>query len=250
MKKWLKRAIIPTLVLVLGGVGAHFIIKQTDDSLVIAEQVAIRQAEHSHLLHISQMYDKNNENLLAMMYCRLHHHKLLLHPETQATLSNIVSKDLRCSQSGYNTRVDASQLLRKYEKTINEEDFENIRECIAESKVVADSCVAKDKSGLHSKPRAFCELSISAGKDRFFVQDAVTVTSESYRRNAGNRAKKALKPKRDLKSDVTTAFAGKIGCTHKRGTGRTCESRAAIQAISYPIKCKGITEYLKLIAQR
>jgi len=135
------------------------------------------------------------------------------------------------------------------ERVKNEQRIaELISTCKSESIVEKHSCRAYDKSGFHSTPRAACNLQLPAKEGRFYAENQVTVTSESYRVIAGVGAKDAVKAKyRKIgETKVVNHFAGRIGCTNSSGTGRTCESKATIEALSYPDKCFEVLKELRL----
>ena len=120
-----------------------------------------------------------------------------------------------------------------------------VPDCVRNSGVVTTSCRAYDKSGFHSRPSASCQLTLEAGEGQFFAQQKVTVLSESYRKLKGPRAIGAVSAKQ--KDGVTRSFSGRIACTNKRGTGRTCQSQATVRAISYPDSCLSLSEELENI---
>jgi len=117
-----------------------------------------------------------------------------------------------------------------------------IARCRAAAAPRKTSCRAYDKSGLHDRPHGRCAMTLSAGSGRYFpksVNSSVTVDEEFYRRIDGPTAVQAMKPQDNLVdgNNLTVAFSGTLACTNSRGTGRTCESRATVSAVSYPVEC-------------
>ena len=241
MKKWIVKAIVPAIAIVLFGALVDFLLRYTDDTSYRSSQVALRQLEHNHIVGIAVQ----DSDAIQTKYCALHNLGVFQHEETKEFLAAKVSKDLNCRKSGYGS-YDVPDILNG---RLTDAELAEIKSCVEQSKVIQDSCTASDKSGLHSKPRARCSLTILAGIDRFFAQEEVTVIAESYRKLLGKKAKETILSIRN-EDKLITQFSGRIGCTNERGTGRTCRTMAAVQAISYPSTCKGVREFLKEIEKR
>ena len=45
------------------------------------------------------------------------------------------------------------------------------------------------------------------------------------------------------------SFNGRIGCTHSRGTGRTCAASATVRALAYPDSCGPLRNFLQSARQ-
>lgn len=128
------------------------------------------------------------------------------------------------------------------------ERSELIEKCKAQAVSVPDSCRAADRSGFESSPSASCELTLTAPEEMFFVDNEVFVVSESYRNISGASAQNSVKPVHFFKYEdiqFPTVFTGRIGCTNARGTGRTCESTATIQATAFPNFCAPVGRELR-----
>lgn len=125
---------------------------------------------------------------------------------------------------------------------------ELILTCKDEAEVEKHSCRAYDKSGFEGKPSDSCGLRLNSGDGRFFAENEVTVLSQNYRKNGGASAKNAMLARRKEINGVSVvdAFSGPISCTNSRGTGRTCEAKATVQAVSYPDKCHEVVKELRL----
>jgi len=127
---------------------------------------------------------------------------------------------------------------------------EELGKCLDSSHEVEASCTAYKKSGFHSSPSANCSISLLAPSGYFFPHKSVFVKEEAYRNISGLPAKLALKPKLLAESDerLIGSFEGSIGCTNAAGTGRTCESRATVIGVAYPLNCSAyISELQELI---
>lgn len=131
---------------------------------------------------------------------------------------------------------------------------ELINDCKANKEKEIDYCKAYDKNALLEldvRPNDSCKLSLTATKGYFFINKEVTVVSENYIRVGGEKAKIAVKPviyeniPKYSNSKFITKFEGSIGCTNYKGSGRTCESSAKIEAVSYPIRCLSVRNKLK-----
>lgn len=135
-------------------------------------------------------------------------------------------------------------------ESLIDEKRQLIAKCRAAAVPRKVGCRAYDRaSGFHGRPGAICEMTLNAGSGRYFpdsINRNVTVEEESYRRNAGETAINAMKPRDNLVAgnSLTVAFSGAIACTNSRGTGRTCESRATVSAVSYPVACFEVEDEL------
>ena len=118
--------------------------------------------------------------------------------------------------------------------------------CKNQAKSIDHSCIAYDKSGFHSSPSSSCVLQINAPKNYFFAKEHVIVIAESYRRISGASAVNSVKPKYKTINGkkLATSFIGRIGCTNSSGTGRTCESKATIKQVAYPLNCISVVNKL------
>ena len=171
--------------------------------------------------------------------CELHHLNMFQSARIKDTIAAKVAKDPKCTEGGYKVHRPVVD-----DKDMDEADKKEVNECLDDFDLVTDSCSAYDKSGFHSRPSGSCKIILKADPGRFFAQEHVTVLSESYRRRSGNAAGEAMKP--TVSDDgLIRLFTGRIGCTHSRGTGRTCAASATVRAIEYPETCKDIKDILK-----
>lgn len=109
--------------------------------------------------------------------------------------------------------------------------------CLSAAAKVSQSCRAYDRSGLHSRPRDSCAMSLEAKSDDH-VLVGISVVEESYRQPPDGKptASEAL---RDLLMTDATPKAVRytVECTNSAGTRRTCESRVTMIATSVPQHC-------------
>lgn len=186
--------------------------------------------EREHALIISAMGLEEPKRAEAL--CELRYSNYFLHEKSKTVLFNAVSSDPNCTSSGYQSTKDKNN-----PSTTPPTNSQRLTaaQCKSLATTVTSSCRAYDKSGFHSRPSANCSMRLSAGSGRFFAKDKVIVVSEYYRKLKGDKASVAMKPS-SSKGAVRT-FSGKIACTNSKGTGRTCEAKATVRAISYPDKC-------------
>ena len=166
-------------------------------------------------------------------FCKARELKAYKHPISLKDVEEHTKNGARCKA----IKKDISAIAEKER---------NIQSCLADFKVVEDSCRAYDKSGFHERPSKTCKITLNAPDGRYFKDNKVTVVSEYYRDRKGYTALSAIKPV-TVKDGRTVEFSGKIGCTNSRGTGRTCESKAKVRLAAYPDKC---FEILKDVSER
>lgn len=239
-KFWRRGVLVPVLIgslAVLGNAGGiiynAYLTRDTQNELLRNSGLdELFAREHTKLLSVVDLPEKRRMSLI----CRWYRNNLFQHGDSIELMKQTFSAETRCSSDGYPiSPVSTGSVISA--------DNISLEKCKKLAAPLTASCKAYDKSGFHSRPSASCTIELKAGDDRFFAADSVTVVSEHYRKRSGNAAADSVVKK--LVNGVVRSFSGSIACTNDKGTGRTCEARATVQANSYPDSCLGLRDSLK-----
>ena len=240
-RAWRTTIIVPVIIasiaaMVNGGAIIYdsYITRDTQSELLrVSNLDDLFVREHRKIFSIIDLPEEERMSLI----CRWYRSNLFQHEDSIAVLNRSFSAEARCSADGF-------PIDKKYARELESGTAISLSNCRNVAAPVTASCKAYDKSGIHSRPSASCTIKLSAGRDRFFASSSVEVVSEFYRKRSGESAAQSIIGKADKQTGVIRVFSGRIACTNDKGTGRTCEARATVQAKSYPDSCIGLRDSL------
>ena len=222
---------VPALAAILSAI----IIVLADSAISGWDRDATLESDQTLVVEAMKLERRRRQERL----CELHHSNLIQSETVKETVWKALVDDPRCTKDGYLDYIPVVNMAN-----LDQATRERVRDCLRASSAVTTSCQAYDKAGFHGRPGGACTLTLKAPEGHFFAQESVTVLSESYRQQDGEAAGQAMKPV--LGDDgLAWQFSGRIGCTNKRGTGRTCSASATVRAVAFPLGCADLRDVLK-----
>lgn len=241
-KSWRRVILVPVLIGSLAVIGNAvgiaydtYLTRDTQSELLRNSGLdELFAREHTKILSVAELPEKERMSLI----CRWYRDNLFQHSASIELLKLTFSAESRCSLDGYPISPASAG-------TVKFDDDISLEECKKLAAPLTASCRAYDKSGFHSRPSASCTIELKAGEGRFFAADSVTVVSEHYRKQDGKSAAHSVVAGPVDGNGLVRSFSGSIACTNDKGTGRTCEARATVQADSFPDDCWRLKDSLK-----